>query len=205
MLLDRLMLRLRPRDGAASSLESLATGIDIDAFEPAPPLPTPTNAGGRRERAAGGEDALIASLSEKVLHAWLQNRHQTLYPLSLNFRTLRQEQQETLAGMLAIALRAGPAARDLTGEPERLRDWLKSVGAGGAALDALERAIAEPPSLSRQLELVIEQDLAAYAYVMGIVASDARYDATLRFLDYLEARLDLPTAVVRSAARRYRR
>ncbi len=206
MVFDRLLLRLRPRDGVSASLESLATGIDLAAFPPEADPPPPVAGVGRRERpVGGGEDVVLAAMSEKVLHAWLQNRHQTLYPLSLNFRVLREEQQETLAGLLAIALLAGRPVRDLTGESDRLRGWLTSVGAGAATLAIFQNALEAPPSLGHQLERIVAQDVAAYAYVIGIIASDARFPATLRFLDYLEARLDLPTAVVRSAARRYGR
>lgn len=204
MFFDRMLARLIQRDGAPSASEDLAPGVEPAAVA-VPPDDELTHRG-RRERAIDdGEDALINVIAAKVLHGWLQNRRQTLYPLTLNFRMLAVEKQATLARLLAIASLAGRSAKESNEDSERGRSWLASVGADAMAVGAFNLAFYDPPALSRTLESALAQDLAAYAYVVGLIASDTRSPSSLRFLDYLEARLELPTALIRSATRKYRR
>lgn len=70
---------------------------------------------------------------------------------------------------------------------------------------ALDAALASPPALSRVLDEVSAANMGAYAYVAALVALGTRDTAGELFLDYLATRLNLPTTVVRSANRRYRR
>src|SRR4051794_41770553 len=61
----------------------------------------------RRERPLARPRAIVEeSLAQKVLHAWLQNRHQTLYPLALNFRSLRPEEVGLVVHGMAAAITA---------------------------------------------------------------------------------------------------
>ncbi|HJS87936.1 MAG TPA: DUF533 domain-containing protein, partial [Acetobacteraceae bacterium] len=149
--------------------------------------------------------AVIAeSLSEKVLHGWLQNRHQTLYPLTVNLRALQPSHAILLAQVTAVALLAGteaPEAEDV----EAVSSWLGTVGGDGATDAALRAALRAPPALSVLLHDVQQANLTAYAYVVALVAGVSRDPAGALFLDYLAARLGLPTNVARSANRRYRR
>jgi hypothetical protein len=206
MFLTRLFRRTQPSDGASPALETAATGISpgfLDGAAAAEREPAPA---GRRDRAqGGGDDALLQAVSAKILHGWLQNRHQTLYPLTLNFRVLRAEQSRVVAHMLATSLlcaRPG-AAVDLSAKPARV--WLTSLGADAATVAAFDTALDHTPPLHAVLEQVIAQDVAVYAYVAGLIAADPRYPAGARYLDYLQAWLELPTSIVRSASRRYGR
>ena len=102
-LLERLLTRPATRDGAATALEAPATGItpavlDVSADR------TPEPGGGRRGRKLGsGEQELVDGIAAKLLHGWLQNRHQTLYPLTVNLRSMRPEDGQALARWMAAA------------------------------------------------------------------------------------------------------
>ena len=145
------------------------------------------------------------ALAQKLLHAWLQNRHQTLVPLTLNFRVLSAEQRAAVFGVLAALLFAGRPQADAEAAIPAMRSKLGGLGADASGLAALEQALQAPPPLHLALERAQSLDLAVYAYVMALMASDPRYPASLLFCDVLQARFDLPSAVVRSATRRYRR
>ncbi len=164
------------------------------------PAPRARVVQGRRDRVlADGPQMVADSLASKVLHGWLQNRHQTLFPLTVNLRSLRPEQGEVLAQWLAVAALA------THGMGGSAREWLASVGADAPVLAGFDVALASPPPLHAALASVAHAGLAAYAYVAALIATDPRDPATQPFLDYVAARLALPTTVVRSAVRRYRR
>jgi uncharacterized membrane protein YebE (DUF533 family) len=48
----------------------------------------------------------MEALAVKVLDGWLQNRHQTLFPLTLNLRSLDASGRELLVHMMAAAAEA---------------------------------------------------------------------------------------------------
>ncbi len=169
---------------------------------PVPPVPPPVPQAmqGRRDRVlAGGQQALVDGLAEKVLHGWLQNRHQTLFPLTVNLRSLQPVQVAALAEWAAVA---ALATRE---EGVAMRAWLGSTGAEEAVLAGYDAALASPPPLDRALAAVARNGIAAYAYVAALIAVDSQDPAAAPFLDYVAARLALPATVVRSAVRRYRR
>ena len=187
------------RDGTAAVLEAATTGVTPAALDTAE-AEIPQAVQGRRDRVlAGGQQTVVDSLAEKVLHGWLQNRHQTLFPLTVNLRSLKPEQGAALAAWMAVA---ALATREADAAP---REWLGSVGADAAVLAVFDAALADPPALSEALAGVMRNGLAAYAYVAALIATDPRDAATPPFLDYVATRLALPTTVVRSAVRRYRR
>lgn len=191
-LLARLLgaRRLAGRDGAVPAPEA---AIPLAAALAAPPPP-------------GGQAMLREAVLAKVLNGWLQNRHQVLFPLSVNLATLDLERRATLARITAIALLADDDQTPAHDEREaRARRWLAAAGADPATLAALDTALADPPATSRTLDAVAAQDLAPYAYVAALVALDTRDAAGLHFTEYLAARLALPATLVRSANRRYRR
>ncbi len=199
-LLERWFGGRTQRDGASAVLEAPVTGFApatlSAATEPAAP------ARSRRDRALGGaSDVVLEVLAQKVLHAWLQNRHQTLFPLTVNLRAIPTNHAVVLAEMMAVAALAGGG----TGNAAAARAWFTQAGADADALAAFDRALADPPALSRVLAAVAADRLAAYAYVAALVALDARDPASMHFLDFVAAKLALPTTVVRSANRRYRR
>ena len=206
-LLERLLSRGTPSDGAAAALEEPATGIDnalLDAAAegdiPATDLSAPAGAGRRDRKLRTGHELLADGMATKVLHGWLQNRHQTLYPLTVNFRSLRPEEGEALARWMAAAALVAGQVRG-----EEMRAWLRTVGAGAAVLGALDDALARPEAFTAAVDRVGHGGLAAYAYVGALVATDRHEPATTPFLEFLANRLLLPAEVVRSANRRYGR
>lgn len=192
------------RDGQAAELEAHATGVLPATLEGGVAL-RPQASQGRRQRQVMLPRVIIAeSLSEKVLNGWLQNRHQTLYPLTVNLRALDPPRVALLAQVMAVALLAGIAPPDAD-DIDAVSSWLGTVGGDESARAALRAALEAPPALSALLHGVQQANLTAYAYVVALVAGPLRDPAGALFLDYLAARLGLPTNVVRSANRRYRR
>jgi len=192
------------RDGQAAELEAHATGVSPAALEGGL-VSRPQVGQGRRQRQIALPRAVIAeSLSEKILHGWLHNRHQTLYPLTVNLRALDPPGAALLAQVMAVALLAGVAPPDAE-DIESASSWLGGVGGDQSARAALRAAVEAPPALSALLHGIQQANLAAYAYVVALVAGPSRDPAGALFLDYLAARLGLPADVVRSANRRDRR
>jgi hypothetical protein len=197
-LLDRVFRGEYRRDGQSARLEALGTGLDLTQPD-AEPEAAPS---GRRHRPLPEPRAHVELvLSQKVLHGWLQNRHQTLFPLAVNLRNMEPDQAAQLAAMAAIAARAGggPAEEGL----QRAATWLRSLGADAGVLRAFDEASQHPPALSATLTSLQEAGLAPYAYVAALIALDPRDAVGRRFLDYLAERLALPPTLVRSADRRY--
>lgn len=159
---------------------------------------------GTRQRplALPGAVVVAETLGAKVLHGWLQNRHQTLYPLTVNLRTMDASTGALLAQMMAVALLAGAAPEPA--QAEAAASWLDAAGAGKPTKAVLHAALEQPPPLSRLLHEIQQAGAAAYAYVAALAAG-SRDPAAQLFLDYLAARLGLPASVVRSANRRHRR
>jgi hypothetical protein len=206
-LLSRLFGAAAPggeRDGQAAGLETHVTGVSPDVLEGGVAFAASASQGRRQRRLALPRAIVAESLGEKVLHGWLQNRHQTLYPLTVNLRALDPTRAVLLAQVMAVSLLAGAAPPD-AGDVEAASSWLGTVGGEEPAVAALRAAVDAPPALSALLHQIQQANLAAYAYVVAIVAGPSRDPAGQIFLDYLAARLGLPMNVVRSANRRYRR
>ncbi len=199
-----LWRRAEPADGASTALEVPATGITpamLSAAEVAPPSST-----SRRERSSDpGTDVIADSLSAKVLNGWLQNRHQTLVPLTLNLTVMSAPQREAVATSLAAILLAGRGPEEALDVVPMLRNWLSGLGADPATLAAFDAALETPPPINAVFDQAQSLDLTIYAYVAALMASDARYPASLILCDLVQARFELPTPVVRSATRRFRR
>ena len=138
----------------------------------------------------------------KMLHGWLQNRHQTLFPLAVNLRNLGQAGCRTLTEVAAITLLADEAAALRT---EQMRAFLRDAGAQADTLSALDVALADPPALSTVIAAVQSQELAPYAYVVALTALGMREGAGGHLLAYLAARFGLPVTIVRSANRKFGR
>ncbi|MDT7951776.1 MAG: hypothetical protein RQ966_09755 [Acetobacteraceae bacterium] len=196
--------RGEPADGASLALEQVATGVgpallgtaEASAAQPA----------GRRERAPDAGSAVIAEvLGAKLIHGWLQNRHQTLMPLTFNLAILTGEQQATLAHILASLLLAGRPADAAAEFAPVLRTWLADRGAGPDALAAFDDGMERPLPLNEMFDQAQAGSLAIHAYVAALMATDARYPVSALLCDVIQSRFSLPTALVRSAIRRYRR
>lgn len=201
-LLD--VFRRSEPDGAAPALVDIATEeapVQLDGG-----VIGLTSASGRRDRIAdAGSDFVAEALGAKLLHSWLQNRHQTLMPLSLNMAVMAPRQREGLAQILASMLLAGRPAAEAGEAAPKLREWLAGLGADAAALRSFDQALQSPLPLNVVFETAQADELTIYTYVATLMASDARFPVSVMLCDMVQARFDLPTAMVRSAIRRYRR
>lgn len=154
----------------------------------------------RRRDPTPSERQIAESIGQKVLHGWLQNRRQTLMPLSVNLARLQRADAERIIRVAAVATLAGDD--DLA--PERMAAWLPSVGADEVAVVAFREALTRPPALHQAISDVKTPELAALALVVTLVATREAGPAGKRFADYVASRLSLPSAAIRSAERRYR-
>lgn len=194
------LFKREPADGASPALEALASEVGPLATD------TQTVGSGRRERDANDGTAVIQdALGVKVLHGWLQNRHQTLMPLTFNVATLAAPQRVALARILASFLLIGRPSQEAIDFVPTLRTWLGGVGGDPDTLMAFDQALIVPLPLNEIFDLAQELGLSIYAYVAALTTSDTRYPVSVMLCDMVQARFDLPTALVRSAARRYRR
>lgn len=201
-LLD--LFRRGEPDGSAPELVAIATEASIAGLSHLEA--DAGSASGRRDRVAdAGSDVVAEAIGTKLLHSWLQNRHQTLMPLSLNLAVMAPRQREGLARILASMLLAGRPAAEAGEAAPALRSWLAGLGADAAALESFDRALDAPLPLNVVFEVAQADELTIHAYVATLVASDARFPVSVMLCDMVQARFDLPTAMVRSAIRRYRR
>jgi len=197
-LLQRLMGRPHP-DGQAPMLEAPAVGLDDGRAQGAAPA---SSASRQRSRLPADPRVLIlASLGQKVLDGWSQNRQQTLFPLTVNLRTLAPDARN-------LILRAAAAAATATVPPtprEPIRAWLATVGAAEADLSRLDAALAAPEPLTPLLDALLAANLGPYAYAVSLAATDRHSPAGPLYLEYLAARLAVPANIVKSVNRRYAR
>jgi uncharacterized protein DUF533 len=203
-VLDRLFAFALQRDGQAEALQR-------DAIGPAPAAAAAAIAAAVDEEEAAApprrqpppaqdpQRVLREVLATKALHAWLQNRHQTLFPLTLNLRVL-----DPGARALLVRLVAASAAMALDGgaEPGRLGAALDGAGAGEAERRLLAEALAAPAPLPPLLDALREAGLGAYAYAAALLALGRRGPVECAWLDFLAARFALPAEVTGDLERR---
>ncbi|MCG7360760.1 hypothetical protein MHZ93_05790 [Roseomonas sp. ACRSG] len=186
----RLFGREQERDGESQLLERQALGLppEVTVPEPAPEAP-------RRPPMPSPQRLLQEQVATKLLHAWLQNRHQTLFPLALNLQSLEPAQRWLL-------LRAMVATASMTGTgPEALPPLLPSIGGGEAECAALEEAWNSPMSLPALLAELRQAALGAHAYTLALLV--AGQDPVGRaWQDYLAASFALPADVTSDLQRR---
>ena len=201
-LVDRLFGSALNRDGQAPVLEAESTGAGEQIAHGAEP-PHGEEATKRRHRPVMRPERIIQeTLSQKVLDAWLRNRQQTLYPLTINFRSLKAHETSLLVEVMAAAMMADGQAE--AAEAEQAEQSLGSVGAGEEERRRLAEALQNPRALSLILADIQAGRLAAHAYAATLIALNQRNVVNQLYLDYLAARLSLPVDVVNSLNRRYR-
>jgi len=200
-LFQRLMGRAHP-DGGAHVLEASAAGLDDGRAQSAAPA---AYAGRQRSRLPADPRTLIlASLGQKILHGWSQNRQQTLFPLTVNLRTLAPEARGLILRATAAAMTAVTAVTPPTPR-EPIRAWFATVGATEADLAHLDEALATPEPLAPLLDAILAAHLGPYAYAVSLAAVDRHTQAGPLYLEYLAARLAVPAHIVKSVNRRYAR
>lgn len=195
-LLKRLIGAARNRDGQAGALEPEPEAMAAAAGAATGPA--------QRSRLATRPEAILQeSLAAKVLHGWLGNRQQTLYPLVLNLRNLDGRERALLAEIMAATLAAGRASLS-EGRGEAARQTLARLGADEAEIRHLHAALERPRPLRDLLADVQDAGIGPHAYAASLLAADAREPASRAWLGYLAARFALPPEVVVSLDRRYR-
>ena len=178
-------------------LEAPAAGLDDGRAQGAAPA---SSASRQRSRLPADPRVLIlASLGQKVLHGWSQNRQQTLFPLTVNLRTLAPDARDLILRAMAAAMTA--VAPPTPREP--IQAWLASVGAAEADLARLDAALATPEPLAPLLDALLAAHLGPYAYAVSLATTDRHSPAGPLYLEYLAARLAVPANIVKSVNRRY--
>jgi uncharacterized membrane protein YebE (DUF533 family) len=186
----RLFGQEQDRDGGSQLMERQALGLPPEVTVPEPATAVPD-----QPPVQPPPRQLQEQLATKLLHAWLQNRHQTLFPLALNLQSLEPAQRWLL-------LRAMVATASMTGTgPEALPPLLPSIGGGEAERAALEEAWSTPMSLPAVLAELRQAALGAHAYTLALLV--AGHDAVGRaWQDYLAACFALPADVTSDLQRR---
>ena len=158
--------------------------------------------GASADGADGLDPSIAGVLADKVLHAWLRNRYQLLFPFALDLRRLGPE-----AATLAIDAMLVAAQADGTfdaRERERIEAALRLVAPDEPARALLDAGLAAPKPLAVVLRQVGDVQRAALAYAASLMAIDPGKRVNRRYLDYLAARLQLSDELVESLERRYR-
>lgn len=145
------------------------------------------------------ESVIEASLAQKVLFGWMQNRHQTLYPLVLNLRNMDGGEKKLIVDAIALALQAG----EHDGSGQRAEAWLGSVGGDADDLVALTEAQRAPRPINTFVMAVRSAGQGPQAYAAAVGALSRRDLVNRRFHDYFAARLGIADEVARSMNRRY--
>lgn len=195
-LLKRLIGAGRNRDGKADALEPAA--LREEAVAAVPPAPA------QRSRLAARPEAILQeSLAGKVLHGWLGNRQQTLYPFVLNLRNLDGWERGLVVETMAAAVLAGRAPAS-AGRAEAATQALVRLGAEEEDMRRFAVALERPRPMHETLAECQEAGLGPHGYAASLLAADAREPASRAWLAYLAARFALPPEVVVSLDRRYR-
>ena len=193
-LLKRLIGAARNRDGRADALEPQA--LEREAAATAAPAPA------QRLRLATRPEAILQeSLATKVMHGWLGNRQQTLYPLVLNLRNLGGRERALLAEAMAATVTAGRAPPAERGQAAL--QALARLGAGEEEARRFAAALDRPRPVQDMLAEVQDAGLGPHGYAASLLAADTREPASRAWLGYLAARFALPPEVVVSLDRRY--
>jgi len=179
------------RDGEASALQRLAFDEGAAAIGRAAPAHRPI---------PRPESVIEAALAQKVLFDWMQNRHQTLYPLVLNLRNMTAGEKRMIVGAIALALQAGEQ-EDPPGR--RAEAWLRSVGGSDDEVAALAEARRVACPIGAFVTSVRSAGQGPQAYAASVGALSRRQLVNRRFHDYLAARLGIADEVARSMNRRY--
>ena len=146
------------------------------------------------------ESVIHAALAQKILLGWIQNRHQTLYPLVMNLGQVDAGGRQLIGQAMAFALQS---AEDDPRGPARAEAWLRSVGGSDDDAAEMHRALSQPVRPDRLIAAIRQAGLGALTYAAIVASLNRRATANRRFHDYAAARLGLADDVARSINRRY--
>ncbi|MCI0757010.1 DUF533 domain-containing protein [Teichococcus vastitatis] len=197
-----------PRDGDSQALAEQALEMPADLAVAAR---AEAAAGAAQRRGAAPPPpyrVLQEAVAAKLLHAWLQNRHQTLFPLALNLRNLKPEVRALLVELLAAGARMASLEED--GVSQRASAVLATMGGGAEEAALLDRALQQPQPLPGLLDGARDAGLGAHAYAAALLLAGRSGRLERAWTDYLAARFALPAELVldlerRSGGRRIRR
>jgi len=181
------------------------------AAEEEAPGPQPSAGGPDNEAPAEAEAApvpvqldagILGILGEKVLLAWLRNRHQLLFPFAFDLHRLdRETAQLVVHAMIAAAQADGTF--DVK-ERERIEGALALVNPDEAERGFLVAALDHPRPLHEVLREVREVQTGALVYAASLIAVDQRKPVNRHYLRYLATRLQLSEELVGSLEQRFR-
>lgn len=154
--------------------------------------------GERQER----HDPVAAVLATKLLGAHLANRHQISFPLTLDFRSLTDDEAALMMDVAGCAILADGQANPATLRQGEER--LARLGASGSQLARLKRAVDDPRPFEEIVARVRAADRAPYAYAVSSLTAGSRATVGHLYLNYLAARLGLTAATVAGINRRFR-
>ncbi len=179
------------RDGEASGLQQQGLNEGAAAVRPGKPAHRPIQP---------PESIIQSSLAQKVLHGWMQNRHQTLYPLVLTLHNMTEVEKHLIVGAIAFALQAGEPDEQ---SGQRAEVWLRSVGGGAGEVAALAEARCAACPVDHFVADVRSAGQGPQAYAAAVGTLGRRGIVNRRFHDYFAARLGIADEVARSMNRRY--
>lgn len=183
---QRLLGLGRDRDGENALLERQALQLAPAGTEALQPAPR------RRPLAHPPLLLLQEQVAGKLLHGWLQNRHQTLFPLALNLRNMPPAHR-------ALLVRAMAAGVAMTGQDGATR-LLPTIGGDAEDAALLQQDAGPLPPLLDELR---EARLGAHAYAATLLLVGTAPTALGQaWLDYLSARFALPVETTADLQRR---
>jgi len=148
------------------------------------------------------DPGIVSVLAEKVLLAWLRNRHQLLFPFALNLHQLDARQAELLVHAMVAAAQADGSFDGK--ERQRIEGTLSLVEPNEDERAFLDRVLGEPKPLNAILGEVRDVETGALVYAASLMAVDQRRPVNRYYLKYLAARLQLSEELVGSLEQRYR-
>ena len=166
--------------------------MDAETSDPAPEPGGP----------AQHDETLVQVLATKILLDWLRNRQQLLIPLTLDLRTLPEEEATRLVHAMVMAALA-------EGTPESLRlarveTALEHLRADPSHFATLAAARERRPSLFDLLAEVPDVQAGTRFYAASLLAIDTRQPTNRHYLRYLSGRLQLPKTLTRNLEQLFR-
>lgn len=195
--LVRMVLTALPRNRKDSSSVDLKPADLPHPITPASvqdPHPSPIN---------GTFDGEIVNvLADKILLAWLRNRHQLLFPFAFDLGKLDKNR-----AILVIHAMVNAAQADGTFEAKeryRIEAALDRIAGSHEIRSSLTAALNGSRPLHEVLAAVSDIQTSALIYAVSLMAVDQRKPVNRHYLRYLGARLQLSEELVGSLEQRFR-
>jgi uncharacterized membrane protein YebE (DUF533 family) len=178
-------------DGGAPAIEAFAVVAAQETTEAPEKEP---------EREGEYDPGVVGVLAEKVLNAWLRNRHQLMFPFVLDLRRLERKDMETVVHAMVAAAEADGSVDG--NERRRIETALGLDETSDVSF--LDEALRRPKPLSQILAGAPDVKIGALVYAAALMAVDRSRPVNRYYLKYLAARLQLPDELVESLKQRFR-